>query len=152
MGLSIAAIDKGQFREATAIIEDALLLTLGREDTGASFLRLRVPSGHLLFAQREKWEQHPANVLEAAYINLAYATSHEEGYDTGRDILEEGLELAPSSIHLKHALARLHLSSRRAQLADPLYAQLDSLGIPDTGISAEVRAYRRVGRGGAKRR
>jgi tetratricopeptide (TPR) repeat protein len=145
LNLGVVAIDNGAFADAIQTIEDALLLTVGRESIDASFLRLRLLGGHLMFAQREKWEQHPANVLEAAYVNLGYALAREGDHDAARDVLEEGLELVPSSSHLRHALARLHLSQRRAQLADPLYAQLSDMLLSDSALAGEVRAYRRVG-------
>jgi mannose/cellobiose epimerase-like protein (N-acyl-D-glucosamine 2-epimerase family) len=111
----------------------------------ASYLRLRLLPGHRFFTNREKWEQHPANVLEAAYVNLAYAIAHQSGYDAAREVLEESLELLPSSVHLRHALARLHLWKRRADLANPLYQELsEMIIINDIGIANEVKNYLRV--------
>lgn len=142
LNLSIIAIDSQNYTQAIEQIEDVLLITHGRESMRASFLRLRLLSGHQLFTKREKWEQHPANVLEAAYVNLAYASAHQNGYDAAREVLEESLELLPSSVHLRHALARLHLWKRRADLANPLYQELSEvLFINDIGIVSEVKSY-----------
>jgi mannose/cellobiose epimerase-like protein (N-acyl-D-glucosamine 2-epimerase family) len=108
----------------------------------ASYLRLRLLPGHRFFTKREKWEQHPANVLEAAYVNLAYASAHKCGYDAAREALEESLELMPSSVHLRHALARLHLWKRRADLANPLYQELAEMPIiNDISIANEVKNF-----------
>lgn len=66
LNLSIIAIDSQDYAQAIEKIEDALLITHGRENMRASYLRLRLLPGHRLFTQREKWEQHPANILKAA--------------------------------------------------------------------------------------
>ena len=87
-----------------------------------------------MFARREEWEQHPANALEAAYVNLGYAVARERGQEASKCILEEGLELVPSSIYLRHALARLYLSQHRADLADRLYGELAGLACPRWNI------------------
>jgi Tfp pilus assembly protein PilF len=82
------------------------------------------------------------NVLEAAYVNLAYASAHQSGYDVAKEVLEESLELMPSSVHLRHALARLHLWKRRAVLANPLYQKLAEMPmINDIGIANEVKNF-----------
>jgi tetratricopeptide (TPR) repeat protein len=145
LNLSIIAIDSQDYAQAIETIEDVLLITHGRESMRASYLRLRLLPGHRFFTNREKWEQHPANVLEAAYVNLAYAIAHQSGYDAAREVLEESLELLPSSVHLRHALARLHLWKRRADLANPLYQELsEMIIINDIGIANEVKNYLRV--------
>jgi mannose/cellobiose epimerase-like protein (N-acyl-D-glucosamine 2-epimerase family) len=109
----------------------------------ASYLRLRLLPGHLIFSKRENLEQHPANVLEAAYVNLAYASAQVSGYDVAREVLEESLELMLTSVHLRHALARLHLWRRRADLAGPLYRELDEMPITDIGLMHEIKSYLR---------
>ena len=66
LNLSVIAIDNRDYAQAIEKIEDALLITHGRESINAAFLRLRLLPSHLqMLAKREKWEQHPANVLEA---------------------------------------------------------------------------------------
>jgi mannose/cellobiose epimerase-like protein (N-acyl-D-glucosamine 2-epimerase family) len=142
LNLNIIAIDSQDYAQAIEKIEDVLLITHGRESMRASYLRFRLLPGHLPCTKREKWEQHPANVLEAAYVNLAYASAHQSGYDAAREVLDESLELMPSSVHLRHALARLHLWKRRADLANPLYQELsEMLIITDVGIVNEVKNY-----------
>lgn len=141
LNLSIIAIDSQDYVQAIEKIEDALLITHGRENMGASYLRLRLLPGHLIFSKREKWEQHPANVLEAAYVNLAYASAQQSGYDVAREVLEESLELMPASVHLRHALARLHLWRRRADLAGGLYQELAAMPITDIGLMNEIQSY-----------
>lgn len=71
LNLGIVDIDEGNCEKAIERIEDALFLTLGRETISASYLRLRLPAS--LLGYRQKWEQHPANVLEAAYINEGFS-------------------------------------------------------------------------------
>lgn len=132
-------IDRGDFGRAIERIQDALLITAGRESVSASFLRLRLLRGHLPLTQRENGEQHPANALEAAYVNLAYAVAHNTGHEAAKNILEEGL--------FRHAFARLHLYRRRADLADPFYDELARMEIGDSVLANEVKAYRKVGRG-----
>jgi Tfp pilus assembly protein PilF len=84
---------------------------------------------------------------------LAYASAHQSGYDAARDILEESLELMPSSVHLRHALARLYMWKRRADVANPLYEELDAMPtINDIGIQNEVKNYLTIHRRGRRRR
>jgi Tfp pilus assembly protein PilF len=141
LNLSIIAIDNQDYAQAIEKIEDTLLITHGPESIQASYLRLRLLPGHRLFTKRVEWEQHPANVLEAAYVNLAYAIAHQNGYDSARDVLEESLELMPFSVHLRHALARLHMWKWRDVLANPLYEELTEMPINDIGIASEVKNY-----------
>jgi tetratricopeptide (TPR) repeat protein len=152
LNLAVAAIDARDLDAAVGLINNALLITLGRETLGASFLRLRLLPGNLLMTRREKWEQHPANVLEAAYVNLAYAVALKNGYAAAEEVLAEGRELLPTSVRLAHALARLHLWRQRAVQADPLYAELVSVETGDAELNREVALYRRAGRAGHGRR
>ncbi len=141
--LSIIDIDDGRFKDAVEKIEATLLLTLSREELGVDYLRLRLLENHLGF--RVKWEQHPANVIEASYINLAYAVLKVEGYKKACNVINEGLELMPSSVRLKHGMARIHLFNKRADLAYPIYGELAGMEkLPDEGISVEIRM---LGRG-----
>jgi Tfp pilus assembly protein PilF len=104
-----------------------------------------------MMARREKWEQHPANVLEAAYVNLAFATAHIHGNDAAEEVLEEARELMPSSTRLTHALARLHLWNRQAPQADRLYKQLAETGVDDAEVAHEVELYLRGGKIGRQK-
>jgi len=136
--LSIIDIDENNFKNAIEKIEATLLLTLNREALRVDYLRLRLPENHLGF--RVKWEQHPANVIEASYINLAYALLKLEGYHKALDVINEGLELMPSSTRLNHAMARTHLFNKRADLTYPIYRELAEMEkLPDAGISVELR-------------
>lgn len=102
----------------------------------------RLPENHLDF--RVEWEQHPANVLEAAYINLAYAVLKFNGYTEAHEILKEGQSLIPSSSRLQHALARLYLFNKDAKSAVPIYQRLSELSsLPDTGIELELKTFSR---------
>jgi len=142
LNLSVIDIDEGKYKDAISRIEDVLLLTSSRLDIDAAYLRLRLPESPQGF--RVKWEQHPANILEAAYINLAYAVLNENGYSDAYDILQEGLRLLPSSARLKHALARLLLFNKRADLALPYYQELSQLpSLPDKGIAQEIKIFSR---------
>lgn len=151
--ISILDIDKEDHEAAIRKIEEALFLTQSRENIEASYLRLRFPENHLSF--REKWEQHPANVIEASYINLAYALLKLKGYQEAYDVLQEGLALIPSSVRLKHTLARLYLFRKRADLAIPIYRELSEMpSLPDEGIAVEIRMLgrRAMARGTKKSR
>lgn len=141
LNLSYIDIDEGKYAPAIKRIEEALLLTFGRLQIEASYLRLRLPENHLGF--REKWEQHPANVIEAAYINLAYALLKSKGYQEAFDVLQEGLSLIPSSIRLKHALARLYIFRKRVDLAKPIYEELSQKSLFDKGIELEISVLSR---------
>jgi tetratricopeptide (TPR) repeat protein len=141
LNLSVLAIDNQDYTRAIEKIEDALLITHGRENMRAAYLRLRLLPSHLMLATREKWEQHPANVLEAAYVNLVYASAQQSGYDVAKEVLEESLELMPTSVHLRHAFARLHLWKQRADLADALYLEMAAMPIADTRLMHEIRSY-----------
>ena len=139
LNLSYIDIDEGKedkYESAIERIEEALLLTFSRLEIEASYLRLRLPENHLGF--REKWEQHPANVIEASYINLAYALLKSKGYQEAFDVLQEGLSLIPSSTRLRHALARLYLFKKNAALAKPIYEELSQKPLPDKGIELEI--------------
>lgn len=152
LNLAVMALDAGEFATSIEQINDALLITLGRESLTASYLRLRLLPGLPMMTRREKWEQDPSNVLEAAYVNLAYAIARTEGYEAALGVFEEGRELMPSSARLLHALARLHLWGRHANLAGPLYQELEQMGVPDQEIVHEVRLYLRGGRIGRRKR
>ncbi|MGH7380395.1 MAG: tetratricopeptide repeat protein, partial [Candidatus Methylomirabilales bacterium] len=151
LNLAVIAIDSGDFARAVEWIEDALLITHGRETIGASFLRLRLLPARLPVGKRERFEQHPANAIEAGYVNLAYAVAREGGYDAAKDLLAEGLEVIPSSVYLRHALARLHLWQQRADLADALYDDMANRPIPSKELAHEIEAYMKIPRGRRKR-
>jgi len=146
LNMAVIEIDDGEYEKAKQLIEDALFLTYRRESIAASYLRFRLPKTHLgYFGSRQKWEQRPANVLEVAYTNLAYISLVTEGYQPAQDILNEGLSLIPSSLRLKHAMARIHLNQKNAKLADPYYQELyDTLGLKETTdafLQQEVESY-----------
>lgn len=147
LNLAIIAIDSEEWSAAIEKSEDALLLSHSRENIRAGYLRLRLLGGHLLMARNQKCEQSPANVIEAAYINLSYSLAKLEGYKAAVEVLQEGLELIPSSVRLKHALARLHLHYRQAKLADPLYTELvqEIEFLDDQTLINEVRMYKKLG-------
>jgi len=145
LNLAVVAIDESDFPSAIDYLNDALLITLGRESLSAAFLRLRLLAGHLPMVRRQKWEQHPANVIEAAYVNLGYSTARVAGYEAAQEVLEEGRELMPSSVQIIHALSRLHLSRRRADRADPLYRELSQLPL-ENELRHEVEMYLNIGR------
>lgn len=138
--LSNLDIKSGDYKEAIDKIETALLLSLSPIEFNASYLRLIIPEFRLGF--NNNFEQHPANVIEASYINLAYSFLKLNMVEEAENTLKEGLELFPSSIRMKHSLARHYLYMKKAQLAYPIYqefAQMSSL--PDDGITYEVRHF-----------
>jgi len=146
LNMAVIEIDGGEYEKAKQLIEDTLFLTYRRENIAVSYLRFRLPEAHLGYTvSRQKWEQRPANILEVAYTNLAYISLITEGYQPAQDILNEGLSLIPSSLRLKHSMARIHLNQKNAMLADPYYQELyDTLslqGAADTFLQQEVGSY-----------
>jgi len=146
LNMAVIEIDDSEYEKAKQLIEDALFLTYRRESIDASYLRFRLPETHFgYFSFRQKWEQRPANVLEVAYINLAYVSLVTEGYQPAQGILNEGLSVIPSSLRLKHAMARIHLNQKKAKLADPYYQELYNIPnlkeVTDTFLEQEVETY-----------
>ena len=149
--LGVAEMDNGNYEDAIELIRDAMFLTLSAEDVSAAYLRLRLPPGCL--ARKVEWEQHPGNVLEASYINLSFAYLQIGRPQKANEVLEEGLALMPSSIRLKHALARLRLSHKRADLAEPIYRDIAQRPISDSALANEIRAVLRTApRTGSRRK
>jgi len=141
INLAYLDIDEGNCKKAIEKTEEALLLSLSPVETTASYLRLRLPKYHLGFKVRD--EQHPANIIEAAYINLAYAVLDCEGYEEALKVIQEGCELFSSSIRLKHAMARLYLHKKRADLAFPIYDEISSLQPIQKNIAFEIKHFGR---------
>ena len=139
--LGVAFLDEGNYKQAMACIQDAIFLTLGVEYVSAGHLRLRLPTGYR--ATQANWEQHPANVLEASYINLSFALLQSGSTDEAREVLDEGLDLMPSSVRLKQAMARLQLSLKRVDLAEPIYREIAEQPIPDPALANEINVMLR---------
>jgi len=144
LNLGVMELDEQNYQQAMDVIEDALFLIMGRESIAASHLRLRIPKSNLPITSREKWEQNPANALEAAYINMAFAVLHEASAKEAINVLREGLQLLPSSIRLKHALARYHLAQHDAPKADLIYGELSQANVPYPVLSFEIKLYART--------
>ena len=140
--LAVVELDDGNYEKAVNHIRDAIFLTLSAEDVSAGYLRLRLPTGGL--ATRGHWEQHPANVLEASYVNLSFALLQSGTAQEASDVLQEGLALMPSSVRLKHAVARLQLSQRRVDLAEPIYRDIAKQPITDSDLANEIRMVLRT--------
>jgi len=122
LNLVVIDIDEELYDEAIRKIEDALLITYGRQETDVSYLRLRLAEYTSKMGYVNKSEQRPANVLETAYINLAYIYFKSGKSQMAIDLLEkEALGLMPSAVNIKRALARMYLSRNRADLAKPIY-------------------------------
>ena len=141
--LGVACLDDGDYEDAINYFRDAIFLTLTPEDVSASYLRLRLPTGTL--ARKGDWEQHPANVLEASYINLSFALLHSGNSQEATEVLQEGLDLIPSSVRLKHACARLQVSLNRVDLADPFYREIDQEPNLEPALANEVKMILRSG-------
>ena len=140
--LGVACLDDEDYKGAISYFQDAIFLTVAPEDVAASYLRLRLPTGHL--ARKGDWEQNPANVLEASYINLSFALLQSGNVQDATDVLQEGLDLIPSSVRLKHASARLLVSQNRVDLADPLYLEIDQQPNLDTALANEAKRILRL--------
>jgi hypothetical protein len=141
MNLSVIMLELEDWTAAISQIEKGLLLSLNTEDIEASYLRLRLLPGQLQATKKEIWEQHPANVIEAGYINLAYAVFKIQGYKAALEIIDEGLSLLPSSMRLKHAKARIWLAANRADFARPIYEFLFTSASSDERLKMEVRRF-----------
>ena len=150
LNLSYLDINEEKYDKAIEKIESALLLTVSPAETRAAYLRLKLPENHLGF--RVKCEQHPVNVIEAAYINLAYAMLKSKGYDQALDVLEEGSELFPSSIRIKHGRARLYIHKRRVDLALPIYKEISQSRLTDKYIEFEIKYFKRQIEGSSRRK
>ena len=135
--LGVACLDDGDYEDAINYFRDAIFLTVNPEDVSAAYLRIRLPTGHL--ARKSNWEQHPANVLEASYINLSFALLRSGDVQNATEVLQEGLDLIPSSVRLKHACARLQVSQNRVDLADPFYREIAQQQILDPALLSEVK-------------
>ena len=135
--LGVVELDDGNYEEAIANIRDAIFLTLSAQDVSATYLRLRLPTGYR--ATKGHWEQNPANVLEASYINLSFALLQCGNTQEASDVLQEGLALMPSSVRLKHAVARMQLSLQRVDLAEPIYREIAQKPISDPDLANEIR-------------
>ena len=140
--LSVAHIDDGDFEKAIETICDAMFLTLSAEDVSAGNLRLRL----LPWTRTRKvhWEQHPANVMEASYVNLNYAMVQSGSKEEAIQALQEGIDLMPSSPWLKLALARTYLFLNRYDLAAPIYEDLCAYTITDRDFANEIRVVLRL--------
>ena len=143
VNLGVACLDDGDYEDAINHFRDAIFLTLTPEDVSAAYLRLRLPTGTL--ARKSDWEQHPANVLEASYINLSFALLHSSNVQNATEVLQEGLDLIPSSVRLKHACARLQISQKRVDLADPFYREIAQQPTLDPALANEVNMILRSG-------
>ena len=120
-----------------------MFLTLSAEDVSVGNLRLRLPAWPQ--ARKTHWEQHPANVLEASYVNLSFALVQSGSKkEEAIQVLEEGVALMPSSLWLKHALGRMHLHLNRYDLAEPIYEDISLRPILDRNLANEIRAVLRT--------
>lgn len=135
---AVLSLDRGEWEQAQSKISDALLLTTERQQVPAGYLALRLlptPSGH----SNVEFEQNPANTLETGYVNLVYALAKSNHTQMAEDVLEEGMQLLPSSAYLRFAGARLHMYTMRADLADPIYLELSTKSFPNTMAANEIR-------------
>jgi hypothetical protein len=141
LNLSYLDLEQAHYEKGIEKIHAALLLCFSPIQTEATYLRLLLPENHLGFKVR--CEQHPANVIEAGYINLAYAILKLEGYDGSLKVLEEGAELFPSSIQLKHALARLYIHKKRVDSALPIYSEISQSQSLNKYMEFEIKYFQR---------
>lgn len=68
---AVVAIDAHKIDEARQKIRDALLVTYSRDQIDAGYLMLRLLPSPVF--SRTRFEQSPANTIEAAYVNLAFS-------------------------------------------------------------------------------
>jgi tetratricopeptide (TPR) repeat protein len=142
LNLSYIDLENDHFEAAITKIEEALMITLSKFEIEVGYLRFKLPGNHLGF--KVDWEQHPANILETAYINMSYALLQIKGYQDALNALQEALSILPNSIRLKHSLARLYLHQMRANLADPIYNELSYIKLLDPGIKTEIARLSRA--------
>jgi Tfp pilus assembly protein PilF len=84
--------------------------------------------------------------LEVSYIELAYAVLNQKdgGFDKALEILSEGLELLPSSIWLKHAIARYYIYNHNSELSAPIYRELLKTTISDQALKWELSEFSKL--------
>ncbi|MFC2122681.1 hypothetical protein ACFLRP_03245 [Bacteroidota bacterium] len=140
LNLAVIYIDQKEYEKAINIISEVLFLATSREYIMAAYLKLRVVPCTL--APISKLEQHPANVIEAAYINLAYAQFYYKKVVDAISTIDEALALLPESFRLKHAKARILLADKKAYLADDIFLDLGNMKIDDGIIQREVALYK----------
>jgi hypothetical protein len=141
LNLAFLDLEAGDYQKAVDRIEAVLLLTLSPYQTEAAYLRLMLPENSLGF--RVKCEQTPANIIEAAYINLAYAVLKLEGSERSFEIVREGCELFNLSVRLKHAMARIYVNMKRVDLALPIYTELFESSSLDGYMKYELKYFER---------
>jgi len=147
LNLAYLDIKNEQFEKAITRIETALFLSLNPTHLDASYLRVLTPESRQGF--KNNWEQHPANLIEAAYANLAYALVKYGKVDDAHETLQEGLEIMPSSVRLKHSLARLYLYTKDAQPAYSIFTELAGSQVrADPALEREIRYFSAVSRRG----
>lgn len=147
LNLGYLDIKNEQYEKAIGRIETALFLSLSPIEIQAAYLRLLLAESKIGF--KNNWEQHPANVIEASYINLAYALLKFKKHDEARDTLKEGLEIMPSSVRIKHALARFYLYNKDAQPSYLVYNELaEESSRLDEALKREVRYFENVSKRG----
>lgn len=133
---AVVRIDAESWDDAIEDINTALLLVKGREQLEAGYLDLRLmrpPRSKLV-----RFEQNPANVLEAAYVNLAFAVGHvgddDERFDNALSVLDEGFCLLPNSDYLTWAKAGvlLAMTPNNPDDSDRIYVELAQKRLPET--------------------
>jgi tetratricopeptide (TPR) repeat protein len=145
LNLSYLDIKNENYDRAIERIEAALFLSLSPSEINAAYLRLCVPEYKLGF--RNYWEQHPANVIEASYVNLAYALLRIQQNQEAMETLKEGLEIMPASKNLQHALARFYLYNKDARSAYAIYRKFsESTEHLNDALMREVRYFENLGR------
>lgn len=141
--LNLAYLDivEEKYDPAIEQLQNVLLITHSREEISAGYLRTVLPESKLLY-MKSTWEHRPANILEASYILLAYVTyKKEQDLNKGIDILNEGKELLPSSVWIRHALARFYLSNHQANLTGEIYRELGKSRVADKSLQFEIDRY-----------
>ncbi|BAS31156.1 AAA family ATPase [Dehalococcoides mccartyi] len=132
-------LDKNNYDDAIDYCQLALMLSNMRHNIIAGYLRYRLlvpPSG---FGFIPKIEMTPANTIEIAYLNMAFAYTHSDRIALAYTCLNEGLEVIPSSFYLKHGLARLYLFDMKAPEAKKIYQELRNMTCPSPYFVDELK-------------
>ena len=141
LNLGFLDLEEGDYLKAIGKIEDALLLTTSPIEAKAAYLRFKLAESTLGF--KATCEETPANIIEIAYMDLSYCFLKAKGYDEAVAVIREGIQLFPSSIRLKHCLARLFIHKKRLDLALPIYWEISESRYPRKDIQFELRHFAR---------
>jgi hypothetical protein len=139
LNLAFVNILQEKYDDAEHLIKDVLFITFLPGEIEVGYLRTILPK--CSFPLQVIFGHTPANVIETAYINLAYINFMRYGVLQSFEILEEGLSILPSSYRIKQAEARYYLADKKAFMANPIYVELNDNTALDSSLRNDVDRY-----------